>query len=120
MKSDINILGIKLFGHHGVYESEALNGQEFLVDLKISYHAGEASKSDQLAQAVDYFDLVTYLCEIFDQERCALLEKLSDVLINKILEKYQLICDIEISIHKPEIKFPVPVNDFYYTAKRSR
>ena len=36
MSYDINILGIKTSGRHGIYEIEKSSDQKFLVDVKIT------------------------------------------------------------------------------------
>ena len=54
MSDQISILGIKAFGYHGVLPHEAVEGQEFIVDLLITLDLQAASRSDDLADTVNY------------------------------------------------------------------
>jgi dihydroneopterin aldolase len=54
MNDSIRINGIKGFGYHGVFPEETKNGQEFQVDVELILDLEKASKSDDLADTVDY------------------------------------------------------------------
>ena len=43
MNDLITITGIKAFGYHGVFEHEAVNGQDFFVDVELRVNLDKAS-----------------------------------------------------------------------------
>ncbi|MBQ4300153.1 MAG: dihydroneopterin aldolase, partial [Lachnospiraceae bacterium] len=50
----IVINGLNVFGHHGVYEQEKANGQNFIVNIVADTSFEEAQKSDDLSKTIDY------------------------------------------------------------------
>ena len=50
----IVITGIRGTGHHGVFDYERRDGQEFAVDITLFLQAGPASTTDELKDTVDY------------------------------------------------------------------
>lgn len=54
----IEILGLRLFGHHGVLEQERTVGNEFIVDIVINYPADHAAETDDITSTLNYADVV--------------------------------------------------------------
>ena len=52
MKDKLILKGIRGFGYHGVFESERLNGQEFIVDVEMA--AEFENLNDDLNKTIDY------------------------------------------------------------------
>ena len=50
----IEIRGLRVFAHHGVFEHERRDGQEFVIDVTLRATSGAAGDTDDLADAVDY------------------------------------------------------------------
>ena len=50
----IELHGIVLHGFHGVLEDERRDGQRFLVDVELDLEHEQASRTDQIEDAVDY------------------------------------------------------------------
>ena len=55
MSYDINILGIKTSGKHGIYEIEKSNNQKFLVDIKITL---DNFLGDEIHDTINYENVV--------------------------------------------------------------
>ena len=62
MSYDINILGIKTSGKHGVYEIEKSNKQRFLVDVIITL---DDIQGDEIHNTINYENVVEDVIEIF-------------------------------------------------------
>jgi 7,8-dihydroneopterin aldolase/epimerase/oxygenase len=50
----IELRGLRVRGHHGVYEHERRDGQEFVVDITVWMDLTAAARSDDLADTLDY------------------------------------------------------------------
>ena len=108
MSDQINITGIRAFGYHGVLPHEAIEGQEFIVDLVITLDLQAASQSDDLSQTVNYADLAQIVHENIVGERVQLIERLAGRIADEIKATYPQILSISVTVHKPHA--PVTVN----------
>ena len=74
----IELVGIELFGFHGVLETERQHGQRFLVDLELALDRrtplSAAVASDSIEDAVDYRDVVGAVRDVSDAHAYNLLE----------------------------------------------
>ena len=50
----INIKGLEVFAHHGVYREENVLGQKFVVDVSMQVSTQEAGRSDDIRKSVNY------------------------------------------------------------------
>ena len=82
LNDSIRIIGLELFGYHGVYDHEKQNGQRFLVDLAVWIDAENASVSDDLSQTLDYGELVKAAAAQVQGESVDLIEKLAAKVCN--------------------------------------
>jgi dihydroneopterin aldolase len=46
----IALTGLRVFAHHGVFDHERENGQEFVIDVRISLDLAAAAASDDVAR----------------------------------------------------------------------
>ena len=81
----IRINKIKLFGYHGVHEIEREKGQEFVISAQIETIDKEQHKDD-IEDAVDYTNIIAIIKDVFNANRCKLIETLSVNISNKIME----------------------------------
>ena len=65
MSYDINILGIKTSGKHGIYEIEKSNNQKFLVDIKITI---DNFFGDDIHDTINYENVVDDVIRIVKTE----------------------------------------------------
>ena len=70
----IELHGIVLHGFHGVLEHERRDGQRFLVDVDLDLEHEQASRTDQIEDAVDYREVVSRVRAISDARAYQLLE----------------------------------------------
>jgi len=57
MTQKIEIVGLRIFGYHGVMEHERKNGQYFIVDTKIWIDSERASATDDISNTVSYAEI---------------------------------------------------------------
>jgi 7,8-dihydroneopterin aldolase/epimerase/oxygenase len=118
MSDQINITGIKAFGYHGVLPHEAIEGQEFIVDLLINLDLQAASRSDQLTDTVNYADLVQIVHENIVGERVQLIERLAGRIADEIKATYPQILSISVTVHKPHAPVTLDFTDISLTISR--
>src|SRR5215813_4591930 len=114
----ITLTGLRARGHHGVYDFERENGQDFVVDVALDVDLGPAAASDDVADTVHYGELADRLAAIVTGPPVALIETLADRLAAACLADVR-VREVEITVHKPHAPVPVPVADITVTIRRS-
>ena len=118
MADQISITGIKAFGYHGVLPHEAIEGQEFIIDLVINLDLQAASQSDDLSQTINYADLTQIVNENILGERVALIERLAGRIADEIKGAYKEIKLVSVTVHKPHAPVSVDFADIAVTITR--
>jgi dihydroneopterin aldolase len=118
MSDQINVTGIKAFGFHGVLPHEAVDGQEFIVDLKVDLDLRAASISDDLNQTINYADLAQIVHDNIVGERVQLIERLAGRIADEIIATYTQIRSIQVTVHKPHAPVNVDFDDIAVTITR--
>ena len=118
MSDLIKLTGIWGFGYHGVFDHEAKNGQDFYVDLEITIDLSAASKSDDLAETVDYGALADLVVEEITGERVELIERLAGRIADRAKREFPKIQCIAVTVHKPKAPVSAQVADISVTITR--
>lgn len=118
MSDQIRIVGIKAFGYHGVLPHEAVEGQEFIVDLAVALDLHAASLSDDLTETINYADLAQIVHDNIIGERVQLIERLAGRIADEIVAKYKEISAVHVTVHKPHAPVTVDFEDISVTITR--
>lgn len=118
MSDQIRIVGIKAFGYHGVLPHEAVEGQEFIVDLTLDLDLRAASISDDLNQTINYADLAQIVHDNIIGERVQLIERLAGRIADEIVARYKEIAVVHVTVHKPHAPVTVDFEDISVTITR--
>jgi dihydroneopterin aldolase len=81
----INLRGIVANGKHGANPGERETAQPFHVDLEVGLNLKRASRSDDLADTVNYAELHALVMDIVENHSYVLLEKLAAVILDAVL-----------------------------------
>jgi dihydroneopterin aldolase len=100
--SEIAITGIRVFGRHGAYDGEKDRPQAFDVALKLDVDLSVASRSDRLADTLDYAEIHRRVVAIVEQRSFDLLERLGAEILDAVFED-ELVRAADVSIGKPEL-----------------
>jgi len=111
--------GIRAVGHHGVYEHERRDGQEFVVDAVLGVDTREAGRADDLSLTVDYGRLSQQLADAIGSQPVDLIETLAQRLADVCLAQ-PLVEWVELTVHKPQAPIEVPFEDVTLTIHRRR
>jgi 7,8-dihydroneopterin aldolase/epimerase/oxygenase len=115
----IKLSGLRAKGHHGVYDFERADGQEFIVDVALELDLSRAAASDDVADTVHYGELATALVKVITGEPVNLIETLADRLLDVCLADERVEA-AEVTVHKPQAPIPHDFADVAVTLRRSR
>jgi dihydroneopterin aldolase len=104
----IELRSLVVFGHHGYLEEERRLGQRFLVDLRADV-GGEATRTDDIADTVDYRQLAALVREVFAGPERLLLEGLAGAVANGVLERFASVERVRVRVRKPDVVLDPPV-----------
>ncbi len=89
---------VRFFSPIGFYEEEQLLGNEFFVNVSVSFPFKNPDAED-LNNTLNYEDLYRILAEVMSPRR-KLLESAAEDILNKLLEGYAYLEQIEVSVKK--------------------
>jgi dihydroneopterin aldolase len=115
----IRLTGLQVRGHHGVFEHERREGQDFVVDAELELDTSVAAASDDLADTVDYGALASALADIVSGEPVDLIETLVARLAEACLADRRVQA-ATVTVHKPQAPIPLTFSDVAVTIRRSR
>lgn len=118
MSDEIRIVGIKAFGYHGVLPHEAVEGQEFIVDLAVDLDLRAASLNDDLNETINYAELAQIVHDNIVGERVQLIERLAGRIADEIVATYKVISAVHVTVHKPHAPVTVDFADISVTITR--
>lgn len=95
----VKLEGLEFFAYHGYYDEEQAMGNKYNVDLSIYLDLHQPAQTDKLSDTINYEELYR-LVKLEMEEPARLLEHIAFRISNKLLEVFQLIQEIEISISK--------------------
>jgi len=84
----ILVRGLRLWAHVGVLAFEREQGQWFEMDLELGVDLGPAARSDQLADTLDYSQLIAALQRQARAIRCLTLEHYSEQIFTLITQRW--------------------------------
>jgi 7,8-dihydroneopterin aldolase/epimerase/oxygenase len=115
----IRLSGVRARGHHGVFDHERADGQDFVVDVAVELDARPASGSDDLAATVHYGVLAEQVVAAIEQDPVDLIETLAERIAAVVLSHDAAVAT-EVTVHKPQAPITVPFDDVSITIRRSR
>jgi dihydroneopterin aldolase len=119
----IKLTGLRVFAHHGVFDFERQNGQDFYIDATVWVDAKGLEFSDDLSRTVHYGDLAKALVDNVKQQPVDLLETLAQRLLDMVLNwggPAGPVAKANITVHKPNAPILYEFNDVSVTVKGKR
>lgn len=117
MSDEIAITGIRGFGYHGLLDAEKRNGQEFLVDIRITADLSQAGQSDQIESTIDYAKVAIRVKELIESGPFNLIERLAEVIAVHVKREFRAI-EVEVRVHKPHAPIDLDFEDVSVTITR--
>jgi 7,8-dihydroneopterin aldolase/epimerase/oxygenase len=115
----IELRGLRVRGHHGVYAHERRDGQDFVVDVTVWLDLAPAAASDDLADTLDYGVLAQRVAAIVGGEPRDLIEAVVGSVADEVMADPRVQA-VEVVLHKPQAPIPLEFADVAVVARRSR
>jgi len=112
--------GIEVFGYHGDLPEERKLGQKFLVDLELNLDLSKAGISDELSDTVDYPKILAEVEKIVGGKPKNLIETVAETIAKKILQDFELIESLQVTVHKPFAPLKIKYSDAAVSIFRKR
>ena len=112
----ITLTGLTAKGHHGVFDHEREDGQDFTVDLVLHTRTERAAASDALEQTISYADVADRVVPIITGQPVALIETLAEKIAQEVLTTGALAVDV--TVHKPAAPIPHSFSDVTISIRR--
>lgn len=119
MADRIELIGVKAYGYHGVFDFEKRQGQEFIVDTIIWTDFTEAARSDELSDTLSYAEVADLVVRHITGKPYNLIESLSRAIADEIV-LFEHVHAVEVTVHKPQAPIEQPFTDVRVVARRNR
>jgi dihydroneopterin aldolase len=120
MSSDrIVLTGLRVTGHHGVFEHERQDGQEFVIDVTVHLSLLDAAAGDDLAQTVNYGELAEQVVAAVETDPVDLIETVAER-VAAVALGFPRVDTVDVTVHKPSAPITVPFADVAVSITRSR
>lgn len=115
----IVLRGLRVRGHHGVFDHERRDGQEFVVDLVLHVDLAPAAASDDLADTVDYGVLAERAAAVVEGPPRQLIEAVAGEVAERVLDDPR-VAEVEVTLHKPCAPIARSFDDVAVLVRRAR
>ena len=116
----INIKGLEIFAHHGVYREETVLGQKFIVDVSMQVSTRAAGRSDDLDKSVNYGLVCNDIQDIMKNKNYKLIEAVAEEIADTILLKYDDVRGVDVTVKKPWAPVLVHVDNVSVSISRKK
>lgn len=116
----IALTGLEFYGYHGCFPEEREKGQRFCVDAELFLDLRQAGKSDGLDDTVNYAEVFEEIRQVVEGPPKQLIEAVAEAVTERILNNYQMVGRIVLTVHKPEAPIPGKFMDVAVTIERTR
>jgi dihydroneopterin aldolase len=113
----ITLTGLRVRGHHGVFEFERRLGQDFVVDVVLGLSLREAAATDDVVDTVHYGELASRLAAVVSGEPVNLIETLAARLLDVCMQDGR-VKEATVTVHKPQAPIEQAFNDVSVTLHR--
>ncbi len=104
----LNLEGLAFYSHHGYYTEERKRGNNYLIDVQISYNMEQAGTTDNLSDALNY-ETVYQICKRQMDNPRHLIESVAKSIADEIKDTFSdtEYVRVELKKLKPELGGPV-------------
>jgi dihydroneopterin aldolase len=119
MADRITLTGLRVRGHHGVFEHEKRDGQDFVVDIVVWIDLAHAAATDDLRHTVHYGELAERAAAVIAGPSKDLIEAVAGEIADDVMHD-ERVQAVEVTLHKPSAPIPLTFDDVAVTVRRSR
>jgi len=101
-RREVALSGLQFYARHGAFAHEVRDGQPFVVDLAVAYDFSRASRSNRLADAVDYRNLYDDVRRVLERPSpFRLIEAMAEAIGEEILRGHPELTSVRVRVKKP-------------------
>jgi len=115
----VRLVGLRARGHHGVFEHERRDGQDFVVDVVLHLDTRPAAARDDLTRTVHYGELATAVADAVRGDPVDLVETLA-ARIAAVCLRDPLVRAADVTVHKPQAPITEEFEDVAVSVRRHR
>ena len=119
MADRIELRGLTVRGHHGVFDHERVDGQDFVIDITVWLDVTDAADSDDLANTYDYGELAQLAADVVAGPPRNLIETVGAEIADGVMRE-ERVHAVEVTVHKPQAPIPLTFSDVAVVVRRSR
>lgn len=116
----IIIKNLEIFAFHGVNPEEKRDGQPFVFDITAYLPLETPCKSDNVDDTVSYAKMVKTVRRVVQGEKNDLIERVAQRTADALLEEYEKIEKVKITLKKPEAPISATFDYVAVEIERSR
>jgi len=114
----ITLTGIRVRAHHGVFDFEREQGQEFVIDVSVAIDLAAAASGDELGRTVHYGELAVAVAEAVERDPVDLIETVAER-VAAVALGFPGVEQAGVTVHKPQAPIEVPFADVAVTIVRT-
>ncbi len=103
MSDEIFLEGVRFYAYHGVNAEERVQGQRFIVDVRLCCDVQRASTTDDLAATINYSAVYKRVKAIVEGPPRDLIETLAEEIGTALLTDFPAATAVTITVRKPEV-----------------
>jgi len=115
----ITLTGLRAFAHHGVFDHERRDGQQFIIDVVAHLDLRAAAAGDELTATVHYGELAEQVVAAVETDPVDLIETVAERVAAVVLQ-HGAVWQTTVTVHKPQAPITVPFDDVSVTIVRGR
>ncbi len=100
MLTSINIIGLKTYGYHGLFEEERKLGQNFIFDISATLREVRTHCGDDLDCSIRYDAVVDEAVQISASGRFQTLEALGETIAIGLLRRFVIMESVTVAVAK--------------------
>lgn len=116
MSDEIRLRGLRAFGHHGVFDHERDDGQEFVIDVDVRMPLGNLA--DDIDNTIHYGTLAESIVVAVERDPVDLIETVAERIATIVLDAGA--DSVRVEVHKPNAPITVPFDDVSVVIERTR
>jgi dihydroneopterin aldolase len=106
----ITLTGLRVKAHHGVYDFERENGQDFVIDVTVWLDLARPAASDEVAETIHYGELAAEVADAVRRDPVDLIETVAERIAAVVLA-HAAAQRVQVTVHKPDAPIEVPFTD---------
>lgn len=103
MSDEVFLEGLRFYGYHGVNPEERIQGQRFLVDVRLETDLRQAGLTDDLTRTINYSHVYKLVKALVEGEARDLIEAVAEGIATLLLAEFPTADAVTVTVRKPEV-----------------